>query len=142
MLDKMMKSLAETLGIGPFIAGENGAYTIEVDQLTLTIKQHSSWILWETALPLRFNEHLDYQQEQALKRCMQLSLKTLRDTPSVLTTNADQQLILQGKAMIENTSNEQFAELLAQHANECERYMELLEHERVNHTISHHVWLP
>ncbi|MDW2335164.1 YscB family type III secretion system chaperone VscB, partial [Vibrio sp. 1069] len=51
MLDKMMKSLAETLGIGPFIAGENGAYTIEVDQLTLTIKQHSSWILWETALP-------------------------------------------------------------------------------------------
>ncbi|MDW2204921.1 YscB family type III secretion system chaperone, partial [Vibrio sp. 1636] len=27
MLDKMMKSLAETLGIGPFIAGENGAYT-------------------------------------------------------------------------------------------------------------------
>lgn len=67
MLDKMMKSLAETLGIGPFIAGENGAYTIEVDQLTLTIKQHSSWILWETALPLRFNEHLNYQQEQALK---------------------------------------------------------------------------
>ncbi|MCQ6498277.1 YscB family type III secretion system chaperone, partial [Vibrio parahaemolyticus] len=75
-------------------------------------KQHSSWILWETALPLRFKQHHDYQQEQALKRCMQLSLKTLRDTPSLLTTNADQQMILQGKAMIENTSNDQIAELL------------------------------
>ncbi|MGU3846683.1 CesT family type III secretion system chaperone, partial [Vibrio diabolicus] len=51
MLDKMMKSLAETLKVGDFIASENGSYNIEVDQLSLTIKQHASWFLWEAALP-------------------------------------------------------------------------------------------
>lgn len=45
MLDKMMKSLAEALKVGDFIASENGSYNIEVDQLSLTIKQHASWIL-------------------------------------------------------------------------------------------------
>ncbi|MDF5227957.1 CesT family type III secretion system chaperone, partial [Vibrio parahaemolyticus] len=73
MLDKMMKSLAEALKVGDFIASENGSYNIEVDQLSLTIKQHASWILWEATLPFQFKEHLDYQQEQALQRCMQLS---------------------------------------------------------------------
>ncbi|EOX4943982.1 YscB family type III secretion system chaperone [Vibrio alginolyticus] len=142
MLDKMMKSLAEALKVGDFIASENGSYNIEVDQLSLTIKQHASWILWEATLPFQFKEHLDYQQEQALQRCMQLSLKTIREDGSVLTTNDDQQLILQSKVRVEDCSVERFSALLSKHVNLCERYIVLLEQERVNHTVNHTVWLP
>ncbi|EPM4287833.1 YscB family type III secretion system chaperone [Vibrio alginolyticus] len=142
MLDKMMKSLAEALKVGDFIASENGSYNIEVDQLSLTIKQHASWILWEATLPFQFKEHLDYQQEQALQRCMQLSLKTIREDGGVLTTNDDQQLILQSKVRVEDCSVERFSTLLSKHVNLCERYIALLEQARVNHTINHTVWLP
>ncbi|MCF7510453.1 YscB family type III secretion system chaperone [Vibrio sp. D54] len=142
MLDKMMKSLAEALKVGDFIASENGSYNIEVDQLSLTIKQRASWILWEATLPFQFKEHLDYQQEQALQRCMQLSLKTTRADGGVLTTNDDQQLILQSKVRVEDCSVERFSALLSKHVNLCERYIALLEQERVNHTINHTVWLP
>ncbi|AGV16596.1 YscB family type III secretion system chaperone [Vibrio sp. B513a] len=142
MLDKMMKSLAEALKVGDFIASENGSYNIEVDQLSLTIKQHASWILWEATLPFQFKEHLDYQQEQALQRCMQLSLKTIREDGGVLTTNDDQQLILQSKVRVEDCSVERFSALLSKHVNLCERYIALLEQARVNHTINHTVWLP
>ncbi|WP_046874914.1 YscB family type III secretion system chaperone [Vibrio diabolicus] len=142
MLDKMMKSLAEALKVGDFIASENGSYNIEVDQLSLTIKQHASWILWEATLPFQFKEHLDYQQEQALQRCMQLSLKTIREDGGVLTTNDDQQLILQSKVRVEDCWVERFSALLSKHVNLCERYIALLEQARVNHTINHTVWLP
>ncbi len=142
MLDKMMKSLAEALKVGDFIASENGSYNIEVDQLSLTIKQRASWILWEATLPFLFKEHLDYQQEQALQRCMQLSLKTIREDGGVLTTNDDQQLILQSKVRVEDCSVERFSALLSKHVNLYERYIALLEQERVNHTINHTVWLP
>ncbi|MCG6310698.1 YscB family type III secretion system chaperone [Vibrio alginolyticus] len=142
MLDKMMKSLAEALKVGDFIASENGSYNIEVDQLSLTIKQRASWILWEATLPFQLKEHLDYQQEQALQRCMQLSLKTIREDGGVLTTNDDQQLILQSKVRVEDCSVERFSALLSKHVNLYERYIALLEQERVNHTINHTVWLP
>ena len=45
MLDQMMKSLAVTLGVGDFIASNNGSYDIEVDQMLLNIRQQSSWVL-------------------------------------------------------------------------------------------------
>ena len=106
MLDQMMKSLAATLGVGDFITSNNGSYDIEVDQMLLNIRQHSSWVLWETVLPFQFEQHLDFQKEQALKHCMQLSLKTLRDTSSTLTVNDNEQLIVQGKMKMESATTE------------------------------------
>ena len=73
---------------------------------------------------------------------MQLSLKTIREDGCVLTANDDQQLILQSKVRVEDCSIELFSSLLSKHVNLCERYMALLEQERVNHTINHNVWLP
>ncbi|GAJ72675.1 type III secretion chaperone protein for YopN [Vibrio sp. JCM 18904] len=73
---------------------------------------------------------------------MQLSLKTIREDGSVLTTNDDKQLILQSKVRVEDCSVERFSALLSKHVNLCERYIALLEQERVNHTINHTVWLP
>ncbi|MEZ8857041.1 YscB family type III secretion system chaperone [Vibrio atlanticus] len=142
MLDKMMKSLAETLREGDFIASSNGSYDIEVDQMQLNISRHSSWILWETVLPFYFESHLDFQKEQALKHCMQLSLKTLRDTRSTLTVNDKEQLIMQGKMIMESATTEELCTQLAQHVNLVEQFNDLLEHQRVNHTVSHSVWIP
>ncbi|MDC5807053.1 YscB family type III secretion system chaperone [Vibrio europaeus] len=142
MLNKIMKSLANTLEVRTFTPNENGIYEIEVDQFNVEVKQHSSWILWETELPFHFDKDLDYQSEQMLKRCMQLSLKTVRDGQETLTLNKEQRLVLQGKAPFDQMSSVIFPSLLSQHVNMCEYYSEILEHERVNRTINHTVWLP
>ena len=142
MLDQMMKSLAVTLGVGDFIISNNGSYDIEVDQMLLNIRQHSSWVLWETVLPFQFEQHLDYQKEQALKHCMQLSLKTLRDTCSTLTVNDNEQLIVQGKMKMESATTEVLCTQLSQHVNLVEQLSAVLEHQRVNHTVSHSIWIP
>lgn len=142
MLDQMMKSLAATLGVGDFIASNNGSYDIEVDQMLLNIRQHSSWVLWETVLPFQFELQLDYQKEQALKHCMQLSLKTLRDTSSTLTVNDNEQLIVQGKMNMESATTEALCAQLSLHVNLVEQFSGVLEHQRVNHTVSHSIWIP
>ncbi|MCE7729876.1 YscB family type III secretion system chaperone [Vibrio campbellii] len=142
MLDQMMKSLAATLGVGDFIASNNGSYDIEVDQMLLNIRQHSSWVLWETVLPFQFEQPLDYQKEQALKHCMQLSLKTLRDTSSTLTVNDNEQLIVQGKMNMESATTEALCAQLSLHVNLVEQFSGVLEHQRVNHTVSHSIWIP
>ncbi|EDP58974.1 YscB family type III secretion system chaperone [Vibrio sp. AND4] len=142
MLDQMMKSLAATLGTGGFVSSKNGSYDIEVDQMLLNIRQQSSWVLWETILPFQFVQPLDYQKEQALKRCMQLSLKTLRDTKSTLTVNDQEQLIVQGKMNMETTTTEALCAELSKHVNLVELFSEVLEHQRVNHTVSHSIWIP
>ena len=142
MLDQMMKSLAATLGTGGFFPSKNGSYDIEVDQMLLNIRQQSSWVLWETILPFQFVQSLDYQKEQALKRCMQLSLKTLRDTKSTLTVNDREQLIVQGKMNMETTTTEVLFAELSKHVNLVELFSEVLEHQRVNHTVSHSIWIP
>ena len=142
MLDQMMKSLAVTLGVGDFIISNNGSYDIEVDQMLLNIRQHSSWVLWETVLPFQFAQHLDFQKEQALKHCMQLSLKTLRDTRSTLTVNDNEQLIVQGKMKMDSATTEVLCTQLSQHVNLVEQLSAVLEHQRVNHTVSHSIWIP
>ncbi|GAW47212.1 YscB family type III secretion system chaperone (plasmid) [Photobacterium damselae subsp. piscicida] len=142
MLDQMMKSLAATLGLGDFISSNNGSYDIEVDQILLNIRQHSSWVLWETVLPFQFKQHLDYQKEQTLKHCMQLSLKTLRDTCSTLTVNNNEQLIVQGKMNMESATTEALCAQLSQHVNLVEQFSDVLERQRVNHTVSHCIWIP
>ncbi|WP_325894666.1 YscB family type III secretion system chaperone [Grimontia sp. NTOU-MAR1] len=142
MLDQVMKSLAATLGVGDFIASNNGSYDIEVDQMLLNIRQHSSWVLWETVLPFQFEQYLDYQKEQALKHCMQLSLKTVRDTSSILTVNDNEQLIVQGKMNMESATTEALCAQLSQHVNSVEKFSGVLEHQRVNHTVNHSIWIP
>ncbi len=142
MLDQMMKFLAVTLGVGDFIASNNGSYDIEVDQMLLNIRQHSSWVLWETVLPFQFEQRLDYQKEQALKHCMQLSLKTLRDTSSTLTVNDNDQLIVQGKMNMESATSEALCAQLSLHVNFVEQFSGVLEHQHVNHTVSHSIWIP
>ncbi|MDP2503828.1 type III secretion system chaperone, YscB family [Vibrio splendidus] len=142
MLDKMMKSLAAVLGGGDFIASSNGSYDIEVDQMQLNIRQHSSWLFWETVLPFQFEPHFDFQKGQALKHCMQLSFKTLRDTRSTLTVNDKEQLVIQGKMIMESATTEEFCTQLSLHVNLVEQFIDLLEHQRVNHTVSHSVWIP
>ena len=142
MLDQMMKSLAVTLGVRDFITSNNGSYDIEVDQMLLNIRQHSSWVLWETVLPFQFAQHLDFQKEQALKHCMQLSLKTLRDTRSTLTVNDNEQLIVQGKMKMDSATTEVLCTQLSLHVNLVEQLSGVLEHQRVNHTVSHSIWIP
>ncbi len=110
--------------------------------MLLNIRQQSSWVLWETVLPFQFEQHLDYQKEQALKHRMQLSLKTLRDTRSTLTVNDKAQLIVQGKMNMESATTEALCTQLSQHVNLVEQFSDLLEHQRVNHTVSHSVWIP
>lgn len=142
MLEHMMKSLAVTLGGENFIASNNGSFDIEVDQIQLNIRQHSSWVLWETALPFHFEQHLDYQKKQALKHCMQLSLKTLRDTSSTLTLNDNEQLIVQGKVNMESATTEAFCIQLSRHVNLVEQLSSVLEHQRINHTVNLSIWIP
>ena len=142
MLDQMMKSLAATLGVEDFIASSNGSYDIEVDQMLLNIRQQSSWLVWETALPFRFEQHLNYQQEQALKHCMQLSLKTLRNAQSTLTVEHNNQLMVQGKMSMANASQEDFYTQLSQHVNLVAQFSDLLEHQNVNQSVNHRVWIP
>jgi type III secretion protein B len=137
-----MKSLAIALEVSPFTPDENGIYKIEIDQFNVEIMQHSSWIRWETELSFRFDTELDYQKEQMLKRCLQLSLKTVLDSQETVTINKQLCMVLQGKASLDQLSEEMFLSLLSQHLTMCERYSELLEHERVNHAVNHTVWLP
>jgi type III secretion protein B len=142
MLDQMMKSLAATLRVKDFIASNNGSYDIEVDQMLLNIRQQSSWLVWETVLPFQFEHPLDYQKEQALKHCMQLSLKTLRNACSTLTVNHNNQLIVQGKMSVGNAVQEEFYTQLSQHVNLVAQFIDLLEHQSVNHSVNHRVWIP
>lgn len=142
MLDQMMKSLAVTLGVEDFIASNNGSYDIEVDQMSLTIRKQSSWLVWETVLPFQFEQHLNYQQEQALKHCMQLSLKTLRNAQSTLTVDHNNQLMVQGKMSMVNAAQEEFYSQLSQHVNLVVQFSDLLEHQSVNHSVNHRVWIP
>lgn len=142
MLNDIMKSLASERGIRAFTPDENGAFNIDVDLFSLEIKQRSSWIIWETTLPFTFAEDLDFQGEQMLKRCMQFSLKTLRDGLNTLTVNNDQSLVLQAKVGCEQLSYARFCALLSQHIDRCERYSALLTPEGFNHIERHTMWLP
>ena len=142
MLNDMMKSLASEREVRAFTPDDKGAFNINVDLFNLEIKQRSSWILWETTLPFTFVEHLDYQSEQMLKRCMQFSLKTLRDGRDTLTINKDQCLVLQARVVFETLSYARFSGLLSQHINMCECYSALLTQEEFDHTTHHAMWLP
>ena len=142
MFEQLMKTLALSLKMEPFIPLNDGSYRLEIDYSVVDLHQHSNWILWETTLPFQFSERYDYRAEAAIKSCMLHAMKKLRSSPSTLTVNKDQQLLVQGKVKLEDCSVDLLSQYLAKHMSFVEQLSDELEQERVNKSINQTVWLP
>ena len=136
MIDNVMNDLASYLEVQPFMTTEDGVYNIDIDQFSVTIRQHSSWIIWETPLLFRFDNSVRHQEDHILQCCMYFFLKTLFDGQGhTLTVNRESQLVLQGRAELVQISSGEFPVTLSDHINVCERYSEILHNNGAAHLL-------
>ncbi len=137
----LLTALSQALHLAAFVPNSDGHYRLSFDDISVELYLSHGWLIIESDLKCDLSKGLNYQQETALEKIMQLSLVNVRANTSTLAINEEGRLTLVQRTEVD-ISPATFIHMVNCQVDIADKYQEVMQLHTVASSDQNRVWLP